>query len=361
MAKFIGNTDIIDGIAGVVEASSGAVSKEAVFNAIENSIADIMRQKYGINSNIIVKMNRNSGEVQIHRIMLVVEAVNDFDNEIDLNRAKMYNAEAKIGDSLDESLPHLHIERSIVSNMRDTILREIKSLEREAEYREFNTKIGQMFTGYVKKATKYNAIIAIGQKTEAIILKDGLIPGERLNEGDKITAIIQEVKRSDTEFQIILSRSSNEFLMRMLRDEVPEIDDNLIEIKGIVRDPGSRAKVAVFSPDNKVDAVGACIGPRGSRIKNLVNELKNEKIDIVSWSRDIETYIKNAMVPAKVIKINMEKQDGKDKAEVIVAEDQINIAIGRRGQNVRLVAKLAGVDIEILRCCDKNYDITRCR
>ena len=344
--KFVGNTDVLDAIDAIVAAKG--VSKDVIITAIEDVVAESTKAKFGHESDVIVKMSRKTGEMQIVRSMTVVENVTDIDKELDLQAAKKIDPEAELGGVVYETMPNMYIERSTVNEMKNVILKAIRSLERQTEFDEFEKRVGTIVTGFVKKATPYSCILGIGSKVEAVIPKDGMIFGERFSEHEKVTACIEAVNRSDTDFQIVLSRTSNMFLERMLREEVSEIEDGLVEIKGIVRDPGSRAKVVVWSADYKTDAVGACIGPRGSRIKNVINELKGEKVDIIAWDRDISVLAKNVIVPAKVSKVNVNKDAiGNTVVEIVVPSDQVHIAIGKRGQNVRLAAKLLECDVEI--------------
>ncbi len=346
----VGNTDILDTIDFLSNEKN--ISKEAVINAIELSAVEVSRERYGQNSEIIAKVNRKSGDLQIYRTMKVVENINDFDRELLISQAKRYDPEVKIGDDVYEPLPNIHSERQIANNMKVILLKEIRSLEKEIEFNEYSKRQGEITLGIVKKVAFSNMIIGIGGKTEAIIFKHGLLPGEVYNVRDKITAYIQEVNRSNLDFQIVLSRTSNEFLGKLMADEVREISEGLIEIKAIARDPGSRAKIAVMSNDPRFDAVGACIGPRGSRVVSVMGELKGEKIDIVAWDRDIEVFARNAIIPAKAIKATYIQE--KNKIEIVIPNESLSMAIGRRGQNAKLASQIIGCDIDLISESDKQ-------
>ncbi len=346
----VGNTDILDTIDFL--SNEKTISKEAVINAIEVSAVQVSKERYGQDSNIVAKVNRKSGELQIYRIMKVVDLVNNFDNEISLKQALSYNPEAKIGDSIEESLPNIHSERQNANNMKVILLKEIRSIEKDLEYTTYLKRQGEIVVGIVKKVAHSHMIIGIGGKTEAIVFKSGLLPGEVYNVRDKITAFIQNVTRSNIDFQIVLSRTSNEFLGKLFYDEVREIAEGLIDIKAIARDPGSRAKIAVMSNDPRFDAVGACIGPRGSRVMSIMSELKGEKIDIVAWDREIAVFAKNAIIPAKAIKTTYIEEE--NKVEIVVPNDSLSMAIGRRGQNAKLASQIIGCDIDLISESDKQ-------
>ena len=346
----VGNTDILDTIDFL--SNEKTISKESVINAIEVSAVQVSKDRYGQDSDIVARVNRKSGELQIYRIMTVVEDVNNINTELSLKQALSYDREAKLGDKIQESLPNIHSERQTANNMKGILLKEIRSIEKEIEFNDYSKRQGEITTGMIKKVAHSHMIVGIGGKTEAIIFKSGLLPGEVYNVRDKITAFIQEVNRSNVDFQIVLSRTSNEFLGKLFYDEVREISEGLIDIKAIARDPGSRAKIAVSSNDPRFDAVGACIGPRGSRVMSIMSELKGEKIDIVGWDRDIAVFAKNAIIPAKAIKATYIADN--NKIEIVIPDESLSMAIGRRGQNAKLASQIIGCDIDLISESDKK-------
>lgn len=351
----VNSTEIIDTI-DYLSVERG-IPKESIISIIESAAVQVSKNRYGSNSDIVARVNRKSGEISVYRIMTVVEVVEDIEKEVNLAYAKRYNPEIKVGETIHEPLPSsIQNERNIANSMKGIILKGIKSTEREAEYREYIDRKGEIITGVVRKIAKSHIIVGIGGRAEGIILQNGMIKGERFSDKDKITACIEDVKRSDdNNSQIILSRTSNEFLKKLFQEEVKEIAEGMIEIRAVARDPGSRAKIAVFSHDSRFDAVGACIGPRGNRVKEVINELKGEKIDIILWDRDITEMAKAAIAPAKAIKATYIPE--KKKIEIIVTNDSLNMAIGRRGQNARLVSQLLGCDIDLISESDKQAKI----
>ncbi|MBL0726046.1 MAG: transcription termination factor NusA [Alphaproteobacteria bacterium] len=346
--KITASTEIMDAIEFLV--SSKGISKDEVFEIIESSILDSAKDRYGNADNIGVSMNRQSGEVNLYRDMIVTEEEDrDPSLYISFSVAKRINPDCTIGGTVKQLLPDVTTERKIANIIKNNIFGKIKSIEKQVEYDEFKKREGEVVTGLVKRATKFGCIVSIGSKAEAIILREGMIFGETFREKEKVSASISEVRRSDNDFQIILSRTSNEFLLSLLSDVVPEIGDGLVEVKEIARNPGSRAKVAVWSSDVRIDAVGSCIGARGSRVSQVVDELKGEKVDIILWDRDVVTFARNAIVPAKPVRIEIAKDENdNDVIDVIVRTEELSLAIGKRGQNVRLASKILGFDLNIV-------------
>jgi transcription termination/antitermination protein NusA len=340
------NTNISDTISSV--ASIKSMSREDVISIIEKSVAEVVNEAYSGYGKINVRVERKTGEIILFRIMTVVSKVTDSATEINLEMASSYSGnKVQLGDSIEEYLPAVYRGRRIATKIRNAILREMRTLEKEAEYENFKSYEGEILNCEVKQVDRFRIIVSIrGKDAEAIIPREGMIPNEKVNIRDHINAYVMEVKRSDTDAQIVLSRSDPGFIKRLLQEEVPEIKEGTIEVKSVVRDPGSRAKVSVYSHDPRVEVVAACVGPRGSHIKAIVNELRGEKIDIIPWSRDITEFTKSVMVPAKPIKVNV--LDGGKKVEVVVPNDQVSLAIGRRGQNVRLASKMLGCDVSII-------------
>ncbi len=344
--KALGSTEVLATVEELVAVKG--LSREALIGAIEDSIVDIVSSKYSGSGAFVAKMNRKTGEIEVFREMNVVQKVENDLFEVALAVAKKSNSEAQVGDKIYEPLPDIYRNRAISKSIASLLTQNIQTLEKAMEYAEYSKRKGEIVSGVIKKSTPIYVIVGIGNKTEAILPKKHMINGEKLIEGNRINAYIQDVERSDSNFQIVLSRSSNEFLIALMKEGVPEIEDKMIEIKHVARDPGSRAKVVVWSPDYNVDPVGACIGPRGSRIQPIVKELKGEKIDIILWHRDFDVFIKNVLVPGKVSKINIEQVGDVCHMEVVTPNDGLSTMIGRGGQNVRLASTILNAQITIV-------------
>ena len=345
--KQINGTEIMEAINLIV--SSKGISRDSVVEIVKDSIVESLKEKYGDNENLMVSIDNQSGEINAYREMIVTDSESEDQNLfINIIQARRIEQDCNIGDKIVQILPDISGERKVANTIKNSIFGRIKSIEKQIEFEEFKKREGEIVTGFVKRATRFGCIVSIGSNAEGIIFREGMIFGETFNEKEKVNACISEVRRSDSDFQIILSRTSDNFLFGLLKDSVPEISTGLVEVKGIARNPGSRAKVAVWSSDVRIDAVGSCIGARGSRISQVVDELKGEKVDIIAWDRDILTFGRNAIVPAKPIKIELSKDENeKDIIEIFVRKEDLSLAIGKRGQNVRLASKILGMDLNI--------------
>jgi len=286
-----------------------------------------------------------TGELKLMRHMLVMENVENPSNQITLEDARKRHPAAQVGDTIADPLPPLEYGRIAAQSAKQVIVQKVREAERDRQYDEFHNRIGEIVSGQVKRVEYGNVIVDLG-RGEGIVRRDELIPRETFRYGDRIRAYIYDVRREQRGPQIFLSRTHPQFMAKLFAQEVPEIYDGIIEIKAVARDPGSRAKIAVISRDSGIDPVGACVGMRGSRVQAVVGELQGEKIDIVPWSPDPATFVVNALAPAEVSKVVMDEEQR--RVEVVVPDDQLSLAIGRRGQNVRLASQLTGWDIDIL-------------
>ncbi len=326
------------------------IERDVVLSAMEEAIQKAGRSKYGYDQDIRAHIDRKNGTIKLQRFRLVVEALDAEDEEnaakqILLPEAKRIKKDAEIGDSLIDDLPPVDFGRIAAQTAKQVILQKVREAEREKQFEEFQGRIGEVVNGTVKRVEYGNVTVDLGHG-EAYLKRDESIPREHFKTNDRIRAYIYDVRRENRGPQIFLSRTHPEFLASLFRQEVPEIYDGVIEIKAVARDPGSRAKIAVYTRDPSVDPVGACVGMRGSRVQAVVNELQGEKIDIVPWYEDFATFIVNAMAPAEVSKVVLDEE--KNRIEVVVPDEQLSLAIGRRGQNVRLASMLTGLDIDIL-------------
>lgn len=325
------------------------IDREIVVEAMEEAIQKAGRSKYGHDHDIRAKIDRDDGGITLKRYREVVENDAEIENEfaqLPLDDAKRIKPDAEIGEFLTDELPPLDFGRIAAMTAKQVIMQKVREAERARQYQEFKDRVGEVVNGSVKRVEYGNATIDIQGRAEAILRRDEGIPREHLNIGDRVRAIIYEVREEMRGPQIFLSRSHPEFMAKLFMQEVPEIYDGIIEIKAVARDPGSRAKIAVISHDSGIDPVGACVGMRGSRVQAVVNELQGEKIDIVPWSEDIAAFIVNALQPAEVAKVVLDED--KMRMDVVVPEEQLSLAIGRRGQNVRLASMLAGWDIDVM-------------
>jgi N utilization substance protein A len=339
-----GSTEIIQ-IADAVAKDKG-IPRHVILEAMEHSIEVASRKKYGYENNIRASINQKTGEIKIFRERAVVEHVSDHNREISLSDALIKNSEAKLGDVLSDQLPPMDIMRVAAQSAKQVIVQKVREAEREKQYEEYKSKQGEIINGIVKRVEFGNVIVDLGRGGEAILKRENIIRGEMFKVNDRVRAYIEEVNRDNKSYQIVLSRVHDKFLEKLFAQEVPEIYDGLIEIKNVARDPGSKSKIAVYTRDTGVDPVGACVGVRGSRIQNIVNELRGEKIDIIKWTEDAAKYVINALAPAAVAKVIIDEDE--KKIEVAVPDDQLSLAIGKRGQNVRLASRLIGWHIDIL-------------
>lgn len=322
-----------------------SIDRMVVISAMEDAIQKAAKSRYGSENEIRAKIDSKTGEIRLARLLEVVDEVVIDATQISLDAAKKKNPEAKLGDFIAEELPPLDFGRVAAQNAKQVIVQKVREAERERQYEEYKDRIGEVVNGTVKRAEYGNVIVDLG-RAEAIVRRDESLPRENFRYGDRIRAYIYDVKREQRGPQIFLSRTRSEFMAKLFAQEVPEIYDGIVEIKSVARDPGSRAKIAVISNDSSIDPVGACVGMRGARVQAVVNELQGEKIDIIQWSFDAATFIVNALAPAEVVKVVLDEDA--ERIEVVVPDDQLSLAIGRRGQNVRLASQLTGWDIDIL-------------
>jgi N utilization substance protein A len=321
------------------------IDRELVLEAMEDSLGKAARSRYGAEYDIRAFIDRKSGEIQMSRALEVVDEVENHFTEISVEEARLKNPEAEVGTFITEPLPPMDFGRIAAQTAKQVIVQKVRDAERERQYEEFKDRVGEIINGIVKRVEYGNVIVDLG-RGEGIIRRDQLIPREAYRVGDRIRAYVRDVRRETRGPQIFLSRTAPEFMAKLFAMEVPEIYDGIIEIKAVARDPGSRAKIGVISYDNSIDPVGACVGMRGSRVQAVVNELQGEKIDIIPWNQDAATFIVNALQPAEVTKVVMDEDA--QKIEVVVPDEQLSQAIGRRGQNVRLASQLTGWDIDIM-------------
>ena len=322
-----------------------SIDKELIINSMETGIAKAAKSKFGNENEIQVNINRENGDIEIFRRLVIVEKPENNNTEISLENAKLVNNDKKIGEEILQPLPTFDFGRIAAQTAKQVISFSVREAEKERQFNDFIDKKDTILSGIVKRLEFGNVIVDLG-KAEAIIQKNELIPRENIKAGDRVKAYCYDVRREQRGQQIFLSRAHPKFMEKLFIQEVPEIYDGLIEIKSSARDPGSRAKICVKAIDTSLDPVGACVGMRGSRVQAVVNELQGEKIDIVNWSEDISIVVSNALSPAEVQKVNVDN-DVK-KLDVILTEENLSKAIGRRGQNVRLATKLLDYEINIM-------------
>ncbi|MDQ2953432.1 MAG: transcription termination factor NusA, partial [Pseudomonadota bacterium] len=321
------------------------IDRGIVIAAMEDAIQKAARSRYGSETEVRAEINSKTGEMRLSRLLLVVEQVENDSTQISLDDAKKRNPAAQVGDYIAESLPPLEYGRIAAQSAKQVIVQKVREAERDRQYLEYKDRIGDIVNGIVKRVEYGNVVVDLG-RGEAIVRRDEMLPREVFRNGDRVRAYIYDVRREPRGPQIFLSRTHPQFMAKLFAQEVPEIYDGIVEVKAVARDPGSRAKIAVISRDSSVDPVGACVGMRGSRVQAVVNELQGEKIDIIPWSSDIATFVVNALAPAEVAKVVLDEE--RERIEVVVPDQQLSLAIGRRGQNVRLASQLTGWDIDIL-------------
>ena len=321
------------------------IDKKIVIEAMEDAIQKAAKSRYGAENDIRCEIDPKTGEAKLTRVLAVVDLVENDATQITVEDAKKRNPDAKVGDMLAETLPPLEFGRVAAQNAKQVIVQKVREAERDRQFAEFKDRVGDTSNGTVKRVEYGNVIVDLG-RAEGIIRRDEMIPRENVRLGDRIRAFIYEVRREQRGPQIFLTRARPEFMSALFRAEVPEIYDGVVEIKSVARDPGSRAKIAVISKDSSIDPVGACVGMRGARVQAVVNELQGEKVDIIQWNPDAASFIVNALAPAEVTKVVLDEDS--NRIEVVVPEAQLSLAIGRRGQNVRLASQLTGWDIDIL-------------
>src|SRR5215212_2612162 len=322
-----------------------SIDRRIVITAMEDAIAKAARSRYGSETEVHAEIDPKTGELRLARHMLVVDAVENPANQISLEDGRKSHPAAQIGDTIADTLPPLEYGRIAAQSAKQVIVQKVREAERDRQYEEYKDRIGDIVNGIVKRVEYGNVVVDLG-RGEAIVRRDEMLPRETMRNGDRIRAFIYDVRREARGPQIFLSRTHPQFMAKLFAQEVPEIYDGIVEVKAVARDPGSRAKIAVISRDSSVDPVGACVGMRGSRVQAVVNELQGEKIDIIPWSQDIATFVVNALAPAEVAKVVLDED--RQRIEVVVPDQQLSLAIGRRGENVRLASQLTGWDIDIL-------------
>ena len=351
-----GNKEILYIIDSVAREKN--ISVDDVVEAMESGIKTAAKKKYGHDLLIECKLNRKTGLISIFDKLKIVENKKENFNskkEITLKDVKAgiksgkfsfdSDKEPEVGDFVTIQLPNIDLERIIVQIARNEIIKKIKDAEKEKEYNEFINRVGTIINGTVKKIGMKNIVVEV-DGYEALLADKEMIPGERFRTNDRIRAYIKEVIKDQKGAQVFLSRTDNNFLAELFKQEVPEIFDGVVEIKGVARDPGSKAKISVFSKNNNLDPVGACVGIRGTRVQNITNELKGEKIDVIKYSENIIDYIINSITPAKPLKVIYHEDES--FANIVLTKDQLSLAIGRAGQNVKLASKITGIKIEVI-------------
>ncbi len=322
-----------------------SIDREEVIEAMEQAIQKAGRAKYGSEKDIRATIDRKNGDVRLSRWTEAVEVVENEETQIPVHIARKFQPDIEIGGHLVDPLPPIDFGRIAAQTAKQVIVQRVREYERKKQYDEFKDRVGEIINGLVKRTEYGNLMVELG-RAEALLRRDELIPRESFRNGDRVRAYIYDVREEPRGPQIFLSRTHPAFLAKLFAQEVPEIYDGIIEIKAVSRDPGSRAKMAVISRDSSIDPVGACVGMRGSRVQAVVQELQGEKIDIIPWSSQAPTFVVNALAPAEVTKVVMDEEAG--RVEVVVPDEQLSLAIGRRGQNVRLASQLTRWDIDIL-------------
>ena len=324
-----------------------SIDRSIVLASMEDAMQKAARSRYGQETEVRTEINPKTGEIRFSRLLLVVDQVENDATQITLSEAQKKNPSAQIGDWIAESLPPFDFGRIPAQASKQVLVQKIREAERDKQYEVFKDRIGEIINGQVKRVEYGNVVVDLGGAGgEAVVRRDELIPREMFRPGDRLRAFVYDVRREARGPQIFLSRTHPQFTAKLFAQEVPEIYDGIVEVRAVARDPGSRAKIAVVSNDSSIDPVGACVGMRGSRVQAVVNELQGEKIDIIPWSHDIATFVVNALAPAEVAKVVLDEE--RERIEVVVPDQQLSLAIGRRGQNVRLASQLTGWDIDIL-------------
>ena len=323
------------------------IEKDEVFEAMESALEKAARVKYGHLRDIRVGIDRDTGDISLNSFLKVVDVIDpeEEQNQILINDALKINSKINIGEFITKSLPPFDFGRVAAQNAKGVIIQKVREADKSKQYDEYKDRVGEIVVGIVKRTEFGNLIVDLG-KSEAIIKREELIPRETFKNGDRVRSYIYEVKQDSKGYQVFLSRPHPQFLAKLFNQEVPEIFEGVIDIRSVARDPGSRAKISVFTEDSTIDPVGACVGMRGSRVQAVVNELQGEKIDIVMWSENQATFLANALAPAEVSKIFLYEE--KNKVEVVIPDEQLSLAIGRKGQNVKLASNLTSLEIDIL-------------
>ncbi|WP_057883254.1 transcription termination factor NusA [Tsuneonella troitsensis] len=326
-------------------ASEKMIDKAIVIEAMEEAIQKAARSRYGNENDIRAKLDPMTGDLRLWRVVEVVEEVDDYFKQVNLEQAAKLQADAKVGDYIVDPLPPVDLGRIDAQSAKQVIFQKVRDAERERQFEEFQDRAGEIITGVIKSVEFGHVIVNLG-RAEGVIRRDQQIPREAARPGERVRALITKVERNNRGPQIFLSRAHPDFMKKLFAQEVPEIYDGIITIQAAARDPGSRAKIGVISRDSSIDPVGACVGMKGSRVQAVVQELQGEKIDIIPWSEDTATFVVNALQPATVSRVVLDEDDG--RIEVVVPDDQLSLAIGRRGQNVRLASQLTGHQIDIM-------------
>ena len=320
------------------------IPKETLVETLEEAILSASKKKFGNHLDLEARYNEELGEIEVFQFKTVVEDVNDTDSEISFEDAKVHDAECMIGDSIGIKMDTSSLGRIAAQTAKQVILQKVRNAESDVIYNEYKSKKGEIVTGVVQRAEKNHYIVNLG-KTEALLPVKEVIPGETYRQRDRIKGYIIDVEKNQKGCTILMSRTHPGFLMKLFELEVPEIQEGIIKILGAAREPGERAKISVYSEDADVDPIGACVGVKGSRVQAVVQELRGEKIDIIPWNRDPAKFVCNTLAPARVSKVYLNEEE--HSMEVIVNDDQLSLAIGKKGQNVRLASKLTGWKIDI--------------
>ena len=328
-----------------------SIDRMIVIEAMEEAIQRAARARYGSENDIRAKLDPRTGDLRLWRVLEVVEEPEDFFKQVSLRDSAKLQKDAKLGDFIVDPLPPIEFGRIAAQAAKQVIVQKVRDAERDRQYEEYKDRVNEIITGVVKRAEFGHVVVDLG-KAEGVIRRDQQIPREVLRVGDRVRTLILSVRREVRGPQIFLSRAAGEFMKKLFAQEVPEIYDGIIEIKAVARDPGSRAKIGVISRDSSIDPVGACVGMKGSRVQAVVQELQGEKIDIIPWSPDTATFVVNALQPAEVTKVVLDEED--NRIDVVVPDDQLSLAIGRRGQNVRLASQLTGRQIDIMTEADES-------
>jgi N utilization substance protein A len=326
-------------------ATEKMIDKSIVIEAMEEAIQKSARNRYGAENDIRAKLDPRTGDLRLWRVVEVVEVVEDYFKQVDLKQAEKLQKGAAVGDYIVDPLPPVDLGRIDAQSAKQVIFQKVRDAERDRQYAEFKDRAGEVVTGVIKSVEFGHVIVNLG-RAEGVIRRDQQIPREAARVGERVRALILKVERQNRGPQIFLSRAHPEFMKKLFAQEVPEIYDGIIEIKAAARDPGSRAKIGVISRDSSIDPVGACVGMKGSRVQAVVQELQGEKIDIIPWSEDAPSFVVNALQPATVSRVVIDEEES--RIEVVVPDDQLSLAIGRRGQNVRLASQLTGSQIDIM-------------
>ena len=327
------------------------IDKAIVIEAMEDAIQRAARARYGAENDIRAKLDPQSGDLRLWRVVEVVDQVDDYFKQVSLTDAQKLQKGAVVGDFIVDPLPPIEFGRIAAQAAKQVIFQKVRDAERERQFEEFKDRVGEIITGVVKRVEFGHVVVDLG-RAEGVIRRDQQIPREVVRVGDRVRSLIMNVRRENRGPQIFLSRAHPDFMKKLFAQEVPEIYDGIIEIKAAARDPGSRAKIGVISHDSSIDPVGACVGMKGSRVQAVVQEMQGEKIDIIPWSEDTATFIVNALQPATVARVVIDEEEG--RIEVVVPDDQLSLAIGRRGQNVRLASQLTSSQIDIMTEADAS-------